>query len=136
MKVTLERKNDAYWFQGTGKNTIPVNIDNGEHGASPMELLLMSVAGCSAVDIITILKKQRQQIDSYKVDVVGDRKELEQAKPFNSMHVTIFLEGTIDGPKAKKAADLSFQKYCSVSLTIEPQVPITYDVVVNGTKID
>ena len=136
MKVTLERKNDAYWFQGTGKNTIPVNIDNGNHGASPMELLLMSVAGCSAVDIIAILKKQRQQIDSYTVDVVGDRIELEQAKPFKSMHVTIFLEGTIVGAKAKKAADLSFQKYCSVSLTLEPQVLITYDVVVNGTKID
>ena len=136
MKVTLERKNDAYWFQGTGKNPVPVNIDNGENGASPMELLLMSVGGCSAVDIVSILTKQKQEITNYSMEVTGERKEVAQAKPFQSMHVTIYLEGKIVPAKAKKAADLSFQKYCSVSLTLEPQVPITYDVHVNGVKIE
>ena len=136
MKVTLERKNDAYWFQGTGKTPVPINLDNGENGASPMEMLLMSVGGCSAIDVISILKKQRQEITSYRIEVSGDRKEVEQAKPFEKIHVVILLEGTIVPQKAKKAADLSFEKYCSVSLTLEPQVKITYEVNVNGTKID
>lgn len=135
MKVTLKRKNDAYWFQGTGKNPVPVHIDNGENGASPMELLLMSVGACSAVDIVSILTKQRQEIVSYSMEVIGERVEVAQARPFKTMHVDIFLEGKISALKAKKAADLSFQKYCSVSLTLEPQVPITYDVHVNGEKI-
>lgn len=134
MKVTLERKNDAFWFQGTGKNPVPINIDNGENGASPMELLLMAVGSCSAIDIVSILKKQRQEITNYSMEVLGERVEVEQAKPFQSMHVTIFLKGNINPAKAKKAADLSFQKYCSVSLTIEPQVPVTYSVYVNGEK--
>lgn len=136
MKVTLERKNNAYWFQGTGKNSIPVNIDNGDNGASPMELLLMSVGGCSAVDIVSILTKQKQEIINYSMEVTGERKEVVQARPFQSIHVTIYLEGKIVPEKAKKAADLSFQKYCSVSLTLVPQVPITYDVYVNGEKIE
>ena len=136
MKVTLERKNDAYWFQGTGKTPVPINLDNGENGASPMEMLLMSVGGCSAIDVISILKKQRQEITSYRIEVSGDRKEVEQAKPFEKIHVVILLEGSIVPQKAKKAADLSFEKYCSVSLTLEPQVKITYEVNVNGTKID
>jgi putative redox protein len=134
MKVTLERKNDAYWFQGTGKNLVPINIDNGENGASPMELLLMAVGSCSAIDVVSILKKQRQEITKYSMEVHGERVERAQARPFQSMHVTIFLEGNINASKAKKAADLSFQKYCSVSLTIEPQVPIKYSVYVNGEK--
>jgi len=136
MKVTLERKNDAYWFQGTGKTPVPVNIDNGDHGASPMELLLMAVGGCSAVDIVSILTKQKQEISNYSMEVMGERKEVAQAKPFKAMHVNIFLEGKIIPLKAKKAADLSFQKYCSVSLTLEPQVPITYGIFVNGVKIE
>jgi putative redox protein len=136
MKVKLERKNDAYWFQGTGKNPIPINIDNGENGASPMELLLMSVGGCSAVDIVAILTKQRQKITKYTIEIEGDRQEVAQARPFKSVHVAILLEGAIVAAKAKKAADLSFQKYCSVSLTLEPQVPITYSVYVNGDKIE
>lgn len=136
MKVTLERKNNAYWFQGTGKNFVPINIDNGENGASPMELILMGVGGCSAVDVVSILTKQKQEITNYTMEITGERKEVAQAKPFQSMNVSIYLEGKIGPAKAKKAADLSFQKYCSVSLTLEPQVPITYDVYVNGEKIE
>ncbi len=136
MKVQLERKNNAYWFQGTGKNPVPVNIDNGEKGASPMELILMGVGGCSAVDIVSILTKQKQEITGYTMEVSGERQEVAQARPFKSMHVAIYLEGKIAAAKAKKAADLSFHKYCSVSLTLEPQVPITYTIYVNGEKIE
>lgn len=136
MKVSLKRKNEAYHFQGVGKGSVPVNMDDGPNGASPMELLLMSVGGCSAIDIVLILKKQRQEITSYAMEVEGDRTEVQQARPFKSIHVTVILEGTIDPNKAKKAADLSFQKYCSVSLTLVPQVPVTYSILVNGTKIE
>lgn len=136
MKVTLKRINDNFLLEARGKNDTPVYIDNSseEHpkGASPMELLLMGVGGCSAIDIISILKKQRQEITSYHVEVTGERKEIMEAKVFTAMHVTVYLEGDSTPEKAIRAAALSFEKYCSVSLTLEPSVIITYEIIVNG----
>ena len=100
-----------------------------------MELLLMAVGGCNAIDIVSILKKQRQRITAYNVEVEGKRKEVRQANPFESIHVNIFLEGEIDAAKAERAAQLSFDKYCSVSITLEGAVDVTYDVYVNNEKI-
>ena len=139
MKVTLNRINEDYLLEGKGENNISVLIDNKTndevHGASPMELLLMAVGGCNAIDIIYVLKKQRQVVDSYKVEVVGTREEVREAKPFKRIHVTVYLEGDIAPAKALRAASLSFEKYCSVSITLEKSVKITYEVVLNGTKI-
>ncbi|MDC7994386.1 OsmC family protein [Altibacter sp. HG106] len=139
MEVSLERINDEYLFKGTGGSEVPVYIDNktdvSPKGASPMELLLMGIGGCSAIDVIMILKKQRQTITHYGVEVRGDRKEVKGAKPFEAMHVAIHLEGEIDPAKALRAAKLSFEKYCSVSITLEKSVAITYDLTLNGTVI-
>jgi len=139
MKVTLERKNSDYLLEAKGASGIPVMIDNksGEsvQGSSPMELILMGVGGCSAIDIISILKKQKQEITSYKVEVTGERIEQDGSKPFKSMKVVVKLEGDIDAAKAQRAADLSFQKYCSVSKTFDSVVDINYKVVLNGKEI-
>ncbi len=139
MNVTLERKNDKYLFEAKGASGVPVLIDSKtgtpSKGVSPMELLLMGVGGCSAIDVVSILKKQRQEITSYKMEVEGERKEVRDAKPFESMHVTLYLEGKIDETKAIRAAQLSFEKYCSVSITMEASVKITYSIVLNGKKL-
>lgn len=100
-----------------------------------MELLLMGVGGCSAIDVVSILKKQRQVITSYKMEVEGQRKEVREAKSFEAIHVTIYLDGNIDEAKAKRAAELSFDKYCSVSITLEASVKVTYSIILNGKKI-
>lgn len=100
-------------------------------GVSPMELLLMGVGSCSAIDIIHILKKQRQEITSYKVEVEGERYLLDDSMPFKSMHVKVILEGIIDLEKAQKAADLSFEKYCSVSKSFDKQVKISWEVLLS-----
>lgn len=146
MKVSLNRINDNYLFEAKGASGVSVFIDNktdealpngqaSSKGASPMELLLMGVGGCSAIDVIMILKKQRQEITSYKMEVEGQRKEVRDAKPFEAMHVTLYLEGKIDAAKALRAAQLSFEKYCSVSITLEASVKITYGIVLNGKVI-
>lgn len=105
-------------------------------GVSPMEALLMAVAGCSGIDVVSILKKQKQQIDSFSAEVVGDRIEVDEAKPFHKITVKFFLEGTIDLKKALRAADLSFQKYCSVSKTLEPNVSVVHEIYVNGHRAE
>ena len=139
MKVNLKRINDNYLFEAIGTSEVPVFIDNktdeSPKGVSPMELILMGVGGCSAIDVISILKKQRQEITSYKMEVEGNRKEVREAKPFESIHVTLYLEGEIDEAKAIRAAQLSFEKYCSVSITLESSVKVTYSVILNGKKI-
>ena len=139
MKVALNRINDDFHFEAKGASNVVVHIDskvNEEiHGAGPMELLLMAVGGCNAIDIVSILKKQRQQITSYTMEVEGKRKEVKQARPFEAIHVTIYLKGEIDEAKAKRAAQLSFDKYCSVSMTLEGAVEVTYDVYVNDKKV-
>nr|AOE13888.1 OsmC/Ohr family protein [uncultured bacterium]CCF99183.1 Osmc family protein [uncultured Flavobacteriia bacterium] len=139
MKVHLNRINNDYLFEAKGASGIPVMIDNktGDEvkGSSPMELLLMGVGGCSAIDIISILKKQKLEINSYAVEVEGDRKEVGGAKPFKAMVVKVFLEGEIPPEKALRAAKLSFEKYCSVSITMQATVDITYQVFLNGEAL-
>lgn len=139
MNVTLNRINHDYLFEAKGAKDIPVLIDNrtgdSVKGASPMELLLMAVGSCNAIDIISILKKQRQEITSYSVEVEGDRKDTKKARPFEFINVKIYLEGSIAEDKAKRAAALSFEKYCSVSITLEPSVEITYEIILNGKLI-
>src|SRR3989337_1664096 len=121
MKITLNRVNDNYHFELKNERGHIVNLDSrpesggNDMGPSPMELLLMGVAGCSSIDMISILKKQRQEITSFKAEVEGERVQIGEAKPFKTITVVFFLEGPINEEKAARAAQLSFEKYCSVS---------------------
>ena len=140
MKITLNRINDDYLFECSNAAGNKVLLDNtsqeGAKGVSPMESVLMAVAGCSGIDVVSILKKQRQEITNFSAEVEGERVQIDEAKPFKKIIVKFFLEGNIDSNKAKKAAQLSFEKYCSVSKTLEPKVEVTYEVSVNGQKIN
>ncbi|MFT7334830.1 MAG: putative redox protein [Porticoccaceae bacterium] len=141
MKITLNRVNENYHFELKNERGHIVNVDNRSEfggddlGASPMELVLMGVAGCSAIDMISILKKQRQEISSFQAKVEGDRVQVGEAKPFKDIHVVFYLEGPINEEKAARAAQLSFEKYCSVSKTLEPTASINYKVVLNGVEL-
>lgn len=136
MKITLNRINDDFLFECSNEQGNSILLDNttlpGAKGVSPMQSVLMAVAGCSGIDVVSILKKQRQTITDFKAEVEGERVQVDEAKPFKSIKVKFFLEGEIDPKKAKKASELSFEKYCSVSKTLEPNVEITYEVHVNG----
>ena len=138
MKITLNRLNEDYLFECTNQAGNKILLDNtsqpNAQGVSPMESVLMAVAGCSGIDMVFILKKQRQVIDDFSAEVEGERIQVEEAKPFKSITVKFFLKGDIDPRKALKAAELSFEKYCSVSKTMEPNVTVAYEVYVNGEK--
>lgn len=140
MKVTLTRQNEAFLFEGKGASGNSVYIDNSSvnevKGSSPMELLLMAVGSCNAIDIVSILDKQKQHIESYSITVEGQRKDVNHAKPFKSIAVFIYLKGDIDPKKALRAAELSFTKYCSVSLTFAGAIDLSYKVFVNGKQIE
>jgi putative redox protein len=141
MKITLNRINDDYLFECTNSVGNSILLDNlsaseNSKGISPMESLLMAVAGCSGIDMVSILKKQRQEITDFKAEVEGERVQVDEAKPFKTIMVKFFVEGNINPKKAERAAALSFEKYCSVSKTLEPNVAVNYEVYVNGEKIE
>lgn len=139
MKISLKRLNSDYLFECTNSIGNSILLDNiseseGTKAVSPMESLLMALAGCSSIDMVSIMIKQRQIVTGFSAEVEGERIEVDEAKPFKNIKVKFYLEGEIDPAKARKAADLSFQKYCSVSKTMEPNVIVEYAVYVNGEK--
>ena len=117
-----------------------VAIDNksGDNpkGASPMELLLMGVAGCSSIDIISILNKQKVTFDSLEIEVNGDRVDKPAPSLFTKIHATVHVTGDAKPEKIYRAAKLSFTKYCSVSLTLAATADITFSVNVNNTPYE
>ena len=141
MRVSLNRVNQDYLFEITNDNGHKVLLDNKSkkegkvEGVSPMELLLMALAGCSSIDIIAILNKQKINPKDVKMDVEGDRVPGLVPSLFNKIKVNVRLEGEISPDKAKRAVSLSFNKYCSVAKTLEYSTPIKYSVFLNGDEI-
>jgi putative redox protein len=144
MEVVLNRLDQDFHFEAKGSSPIPVHIDAAEGigghnaGARPMELLLMGLGGCTAIDVILILKKQRQIIEDFQISVSGDREKIEgtEKSPFNQINIQFELKGQIDGNKALKAIQMSMDKYCSATAQLEPSATITHTLVLNGEKFD
>lgn len=140
MKVQLKRLNNNYHFETRNERGDIIHLDNNSEekpqGASPMELLLMGIAGCSGIDIVMILKKQHLEIKDLQMEVDGARKG-EGAVPntFTGIHVKVFIEGDIPQNKAKRAVDLSFETYCSVAKMLEKAATVTYEISLNGKLI-
>lgn len=139
MEVVLKRIDDDFHFEGLGSSAIPINIDAAEDigghnaGARPMELLLMGIGGCTAIDVILILKKQRQLINEFQIRISGNREKIvgTEKNPFKEINIQFELQGDIDGYKALKAIQLSMEKYCSATAQLEPSAKITHTLILN-----
>ncbi len=143
MEVVLSRLDDDFHFQAMGNSPVPVHIDAAEGigghnaGARPMELILMGLGGCTAIDVILILKKQRQIVEDFQVRISGTREKIEgtEKTPFRTINIQFELKGEISGAKALKAIELSMEKYCSATAQLEPSSAITHSLLINGEKI-
>lgn len=136
MKIELNRINEAVHFEASGAGDVKVHIDGSPEvggeglGVRPMELVLMALGSCSSLDMIQILKKQRQEIKDFSVSVEGERADAVPAV-FTKINMTFNLSGDIDQAKAEKAAELAVKKYCSVhDMLAAGGVEIGYDVIV------
>jgi len=136
--VTLERIGEPFYFEAKNESGNSVHIDASAaiggtgKGTRPMELLLMGLAGCAGIDVISILRKQRQAIDSMRVEVDGERGELQEANPFTKIVVKFHFKGAIEEAHLKRAIELSLEKYCSVAKTLEKSATITSEYTLNG----
>lgn len=139
MKINLQKKKDSSsHFEATNSLGHSVEVCNSSVenplAASPMELILMGVSGCSSIDIVHILEKQNLEIDDLKVEVEGHRNDT-VPKVFHRIDLLVKIKGDIPANKAQRAADLSFEKYCSVSKMLEKSVDIHHKVELNGELI-
>ena len=142
MEITLERINSDYLFEAKNTEGHRVFLDNKSkktgavRGVSPMEVLLMGLAGCSSIDIIDILNKQKINPTSLKMKVIGNRDKDKVPSTFDSIDIEILLDGeNISKDKAIRAAELSYQKYCSVSKMIDSVAKINFNIMLNGKRI-
>ena len=133
MHVELSRLDEAYYMEALGDSKIPVSIDaspgigGAGRGARPMEMLLMGLAGCSSIDVVSILKKQRMDPGPFRVEIDAEREPDAVPSLFQRIHVKfIFSNPALDKDKLKRAIDLSLEKYCSVAKTLEKTASITY----------
>jgi putative redox protein len=108
----------------TGVIDGPPDLGGENAGLRPMETLLSALAGCSAMDVLHIMKKQRQDLERLEVEVEGERAPAVPAV-FTKIHLRFKGYGSIEVEKLQKAVELSIGKYCSVSKMLQPTVEIT-----------
>ena len=115
---------------------IPVDQGGGGAGFRPMQTMLSALCGCSGVDMVSILKKQRQNFDSLEILVDGEREKGKEPALWEQIDITFKLTGEVDPQKAFRAAELSINKYCSVAETLRRAgATIRFTVVVNDQTV-
>jgi putative redox protein len=126
-KATIQHANDGF-FIGTSPsgNSITIDTKSDRHSApTPLELILIAVGSCTAVDVVDILRKKRQDVTDYKVEVSGERRE-EHPRAIVKMNVHHLVYGrNISEQAVAQAIELSDTKYCSVAATVRPTAEIT-----------
>ena len=134
--ITIRRLNDAVHMEARNEDNATLQMDGSgdiggiNGGFRPMQMLLAAAGGCSAIDIIGILKKQRQNPDSMTIEVDGTRVQKGTYSEFSAIHMHYIFTGDLDEKKVEKAIELSVTKYCSVSKTLEKTAKITTSFVI------
>ncbi len=109
----------------------PTEIGGENLGVRPMEMLLLGVAGCTMIDVVTTLKKMRQNLTHCETKISAERAD-EHPKVFTDIHIHFIVQGKdLDSKKVDKAITLSAEKYCSASIMLGKTAKITHDFEVN-----
>ena len=115
MKINIKRIDQDFALEAINENGNSLLMDGSLEiggnvkGMRPMQLLLSAIGGCSAIDVISILKKQKQQIYSFEIEVEGDRENIESYSLFRKINLHFMLKGKIDPTKAEHAIKLSLK---------------------------
>jgi putative redox protein len=131
--VTAETKQIVLtWHEGLrfsgGEPSGPSIVIDGDNtaGPGPMLTLLLAAAACSGSDVVVILEKMRITLQELHVEAAGVRREAEPRR-YQSIHLNYRMRGTgLDEAKARRAIDLSLEKYCSVVHSLAPDIALTY----------
>jgi putative redox protein len=114
-------------FEGAASSGLTVPMNSSAEGFSPMELVLVGLAGCTGMDVIDILRKKRQDVTGLEVRVAGSRAE-DYPRKFTSIRIHFVVTGRQVDPEAvRRSIELSETKYCSVAATVSGTAKITTD---------
>jgi len=103
-------------------------VGGEDKGPRPKELMLASLAGCTGIDVVSILQKMRVELDDFNIDIEADVTE-EHPKHYTKMHIIYTFKGkALDPEKLKKAVDLSQERYCGVSAVYRQAMELTYEI--------
>jgi putative redox protein len=135
IQIEVTRVNGDFGFEAKDANGHIARMDSSpetggqEFGIRPMQMLLMGLGGCSGIDIVSILKKQRQTVGGFRMLIEGEREQGKEPSLWQHINIIFELKGDIDPDKAKKACELSIEKYCSVAATLrEARCKIKWEV--------
>lgn len=137
MIIKIKRTDDDFQMMAENEQGHTMIMDAAEDlgghntGFRPMQLLLTALGGCTSIDVLLILKKQRQQVDSFEVEVEGDREKIENYSLFRNIVLHFKITGKVKPEKADLAVSLSLDKYCSVAKTLVPTANITYKITIH-----
>lgn len=125
-RVTLVWR-DGLTFEGgePGGPTTRIDGDNAT-APGPMLTLLLAAASCTGADVAAMLRKMRVELRALRIEAEGDRRELEPRR-YTAIRLEYYLAGDgLDETKARRAIDLSLEKYCSVIHSLAPDVTLSY----------
>ncbi len=132
--MTIQAKLDwkgEMQFAGQAGSGPSVLLDNpdGNTGPTPMEMVLMGIAGCTAMDVISIMRKKRAEVTGFQVNVTGERAE-DHPKRYTKILIEYVLEGKGLSPKdVQRSIELSATKYCSAIASVSAPVETSYRIV-------
>ena len=125
-EISMEWVDDLRFEGHAGTAKVAIDGD-GVQGTSPVNLLLQAVGSCTAADVVDILRKGRQELKEMKVDVSAERRE-EHPRSVKRLVLKFTFRGPVEETKARRAVDLSLEKYCSVFHSL--RFDITLDTVI------
>lgn len=132
MEINLIRKSGKFNFEAQNDNGFTVELDakpaiGGEgKGFRPMEMLLIGLGGCSGIDVVNVLTKQKEPLIDVKINIKATRKDEEMPPIFDVIDINFELYGDLSIPKVERALQMTFEKYCSVSNILSRSATINF----------
>lgn len=141
MEINLIRKNNKFNFEAVNSVGQTVELDanpaiGGEgKGFRPMEMLLVGLGGCSGIDMVNVLTKQKEPLEDLKIKINASRKDDEVPAIFEVINIHFDLYGNLNVQKVERALDLTFEKYCSVSNILGRSAKIEFSYAVHEKSV-
>ncbi|MGE6220623.1 OsmC family protein [Nubsella zeaxanthinifaciens] len=137
MEINLIRKSGKFNFEATNSGGFSVELDANPaiggtgKGFRPMETLLVGLGGCSGIDMVNILTKQKEDLKDIKINIKATRREDETPAIFENIDIQFNLFGELSVAKVERALQMTFDKYCSVSNILGRSATINFTYTIN-----
>jgi putative redox protein len=131
MQINIQRVNNDHHFRAENESGNIIDMDGTPEiggvnaGMRPMQTLLAALGGCSSIDVVSILRKQKMNPKSYSMRIDAEREAEGDSKIFTKINLHFILEGDLDQNKVARAIELSLTKYCSVARIVDKTAVIT-----------